>query len=83
MDKVLRKGISIPFAETRQYKTTRENMQKITINVRQGESDEANKNHSLGKFAITDIPPGPAGSWIFDVTLAVDENNTLKVTAER
>ena len=83
MDRVLPRLASIPYEQTRQYKTTKENMQRITINVRQGESDEASKNHSLGKFAITNIPPGPAGSWIFNVTLRVDEDNVLKVTADR
>ena len=40
-------------------------------------------NHSLGKFAITNIPPGPPGKWIYEITFKVDENNILKVICRR
>ena len=83
VDKQIGRNATIPCECTKEYTTVRENMQKITINIRQGESLHADRNHSLGKIVIRDIPPGPPGHWIFEVTFRVDENNILKVTVRR
>ena len=61
--------------------TTRDNQDKITINVRQGENEVASSNLSLGKFIIPNIPAGQAMEHKFDVTFDITENHTLKVTA--
>ena len=50
--------------------------------MRQGESKQASKNHSLGKFKIKDIPDGEAEAYQFDIIFKMDENNLLKVFAK-
>lgn len=46
-----------------------------------GESEIASECDTFAMYKITDIPPGPAGSQEFELTLQINEDNNLKVTA--
>ena len=61
MDVIVQRNTPIPIIVDKIYETAYENQKKITIDVRQGESNKAKSNHFLGKFQVRDIPPGPKG----------------------
>ena len=82
-DVVVNRNQAIPLqSEAKRYATNKKNQKTISIDVRQGESKQASKNHSLGKFKIKDIPDGEAMAYQFDIIFKMDENNLLKVFAK-
>jgi len=50
--------------------------------VLQGEREMASGNKSLGRFDLTDIPPAPRGQPQIEVTLDIDANGILNVSAK-
>merc|ERR1711902_293708 len=52
-----------------------------TIQVYEGERAMTRDNHILGKFDLTNIPPAPRGTPQIEVTLDVDANGILNVSA--
>src|SRR5690606_9848035 len=59
--RIIDKNANIPIKAAKTFTTTEENQQFVNIHVLQGESEDANENRSLGKFALTGIPPSAAG----------------------
>lgn len=72
---------SLPFSETKTYKTIIDNQAVIHCDVYEGDSESAEKNYYLGRASLTNIPRGRAGSEKCDLTFAIDENGVLSVTA--
>mmetsp|Transcript_10655 Transcript_10655/g.13198 ORF Transcript_10655/g.13198 Transcript_10655/m.13198 type:complete len:95 (+) Transcript_10655:1328-1612(+) len=79
MDKVIARNCNIPLDKTKNYTTTRENQEKLVFDVRQGENDTASLNHSLGRFTITNLPSGAAGSVNIEVTFRINKDGILTV----
>lgn len=87
---LLEKGLEIP-AETpltvsKDFTTQRDNMSEINIRVYQSElpSDYVGIDGvmGIGEFFLAGIPPKPRGQERITVTFAIDQQNTLKVTAK-
>ena len=53
----------------------------MTISVFEGERALVKDNHQLGKFDLNGIPPAPRGVPQIEVTLEIDENSILTVSA--
>ena len=53
----------------------------VEVHVVQGEREMANDNKSLGRFKLTGIPPAPKGIPQVQVSLDIDANGILQVTA--
>merc|ERR1712014_265018 len=51
------------------------------VSVYEGERAMTRDNHSLGKFDLTNIPPAPRGTPQIEVTLDIDANGILNVSA--
>ena len=83
MDVVIQRNANLPFDVTKKYQTSKDNQERMAIDVRQGEHSEALKNHSLGKYVFTEIPPGPAGKVKLEVNFKIDQNSLLKITMKR
>jgi L1 cell adhesion molecule like protein len=82
MDILIKKNTTIPCENTQKYKTTKDNQNKISVKVYQGERVLAKENKYLGKCDITNIPPLPKGKVIVEVTFSLDINGSLLVTAK-
>ena len=82
MDVLIKKNSTIPCENTQKYKTTKDNQNKISVKVYQGERLLAKENKFLGKCDITNIPPKPKGQVVVEVTFVLDINGTLSVTAK-
>jgi len=52
------------------------------VHVLQGEREMASANKSLGRFDLADIPPSPRGMPQIEVTLDLDANGILNVSAK-
>ena len=72
----------IPVTVKKTFGTTEDDQDKANIIIYQGERALVRDNVLLGKFTLTDLPPGPAGTVHFTIALNVDINNILTVTAE-
>ncbi|XP_035711710.1 heat shock 70 kDa protein homolog [Folsomia candida] len=74
--------LKLPATKTKQYTTSTNNQTEVTIKVFEGEDKVATENNLLGTFSLTGIPPGPVGREKIDVTIDVNKEGILNVTAK-
>ena len=75
------KNTTLPFSLTRTFKTNKENQERISIQVLEGDAPDPKACSVLGKCRITDLPPNlPKGSLV-EVTYAFDKSGRISVTA--
>ncbi|KAH0815974.1 hypothetical protein GEV33_006817 [Tenebrio molitor] len=78
----IKKNTTIPVSRTLN-RVTVDNLQKsMAFNIYEGERMNCKKNHHLAKVVIDDITPAPPGQCEAIVTMSIDENGILKVTAK-
>jgi molecular chaperone DnaK len=80
-DKLIDRNTTIPTKKSRVYTTAVDNQTEVTIHILQGERPLAKDNKSLGQFNLSGIPPAPARVPQVEVTLDIDANGILNVTA--
>lgn len=80
--KLIEKNTTIPTSASEMFSTAEDNQSEVTVHVLQGERELAVDNKSLGRFNLTDIPPAPRGTPQIEVTLDVDANGILNVSAK-
>jgi len=81
-DKLIERNTTIPTKKSRIYTTAADNQTEVTIHILQGERPLAKDNKSLGQFNLSGIPPAPARVPQVEVTLDIDANGILNVTAQ-
>lgn len=82
MTKLIEKNTTIPTKAQQVFSTADDNQNAVTVHVLQGEREMASGNKSLGRFDLTDIPPAPRGSPQIEVSLDIDANGILNVSAK-
>ena len=82
MTKMIDRNTTIPTSKTEVYSTAADNQTSVEINVLQGERELARDNKSLGKFQLTGIPAARRGVPQIEVTLDIDANGIVKVSAK-
>jgi len=82
MTKLIEKNTTIPTKATQVFSTAADNQNAVTVHVLQGEREMASGNKSLGRFDLTEIPPAPRGVPQIEVTLDIDANGILNVSAK-
>jgi molecular chaperone DnaK (HSP70) len=78
---VIERNTPIPITKTGSYQTAFDNQILFGIGVYEGEDPVASKNHLLGQFNVTGVPPAPAGVEKSKVTFNIDADGILKVIA--
>ncbi len=82
MTKLIEKNTTIPTKAQQVFSTADDNQSAVTVHVLQGEREQASANKSLGRFDLTDIPPAPRGTPQIEVSLDIDANGILNVSAK-
>ncbi len=80
--KLIEKNTTIPTSRSQIFSTAVDNQTSVEVHIVQGERAMASDNKSLGRFILDGIPPAPRSMPQIEVTLDIDANGILNVTAK-
>ena len=79
--KLIEANTTIPTKKSETFSTASDNQSSVEIHILQGERPMAKDNKSLGKFFLDSIMSAPRGVPQIEVSLDLDSNSVLTVTA--
>ena len=82
MTKLIKKNTTIPTRASQVFSTADDNQPAVTVAVAQGEREFIRDNKKLGEFNLEGIDPAPRGVPQIEITLDIDANGILKVSAK-
>ena len=71
----------LPVRARKLFATTQPDQRFVSIELYQGEHADVRKNRKLGQIVLDDLPPGPAGSVRVELSLTIDVESIISVTA--
>jgi len=82
MAKLIQKNTTIPTKHSQIFSTAEDNQPAVTIKVFQGERELCQHNKLLGEFNLEGIAPARRGTPQIEVTLDIDANGIMHVSAK-
>jgi molecular chaperone DnaK len=82
MTRLIEANTTIPTRKTETFSTASDGQSSVEIHILQGERPMTRDNRSLGKFNLDGIMPAPRGVPQIEVSLDIDANGILSVTAQ-
>ncbi|XP_052207004.1 heat shock 70 kDa protein 8 [Diospyros lotus] len=76
---IISRNMTVPLRKELTFTTVHDNQSEALIIVYEGDEQSAEKNHLLGYFKITGIPPAPKGAPEISVCMDIDASNVLRV----
>jgi len=80
--KLIKKNTTIPTKVSQTFSTAEDNQPAVTVAIAQGEREFIRDNKKLGEFNLEGIEPAPRGVPAIEITLDIDANGILKVSAK-
>jgi molecular chaperone DnaK len=82
MAKLVQKNTTIPTKASQTFSTADDNQPAVTIKLFQGEREIVQHNKLLGEFNLEGIDPAPRGMPQVEVTIDIDANGIMHVSAK-
>ena len=80
MSVIIKRGVKIPYTNTRTYTTVSNYQSSAKIAIYEGEKKYVNENHKLGEVTMSNLTEKPKGQVQIDVKFYIDVNGILTVT---
>jgi molecular chaperone DnaK len=80
-DLVIGPNSVVPTREHRVFLTKQENQQTIEFDLWEGGSTDPSVNTHLGRFAVVELPPAPAGEVLALIEVTIDVDGTVRLAA--
>jgi len=80
--KLIDANTTIPYKKTEVFTTAQDNQSAVTIRIAQGNRPLFSQNKLLGQFNLDNIPPARKGVPQIEVTMDIDANSLVTVTAK-
>jgi molecular chaperone DnaK len=78
---VISQSAIVPTRELRLLATRRDEQARIEFDVWEGESPDPARNRHLGRYAVLDLPPAPAGDVLALVEVTIDTDGVVRLGA--
>ena len=82
MTKLIKKNTTIPTKASQVFSTADDNQPAVTVIIAQGEREFTRDNKTLGQFNLEGIAPARRGQPQIEISLDIDANGILKVSAK-
>jgi molecular chaperone DnaK len=82
MTTLIEKNTTIPTQNSETFSTAEDNQSAVTVHILQGERKRASDNKSLGQFNLEGIRPAVRGAPQIEITLDVNADGILEVSAK-
>jgi len=78
---VIAQSSIVPTREVRVLATRTDQQARIEFDVWEGESPDPSQNRHLGRYAVLDLPPAPAGDVLALVEVTIDTDGVVRLGA--
>jgi molecular chaperone DnaK len=78
---VIAQSAIVPTREVRLFATRTDEQARIEFDLWEGESPDRSANRHLGRYAVLDLPPAPAGDVLALVEVTIDTDGVVRLGA--